>query len=143
MRYLACAVRYHQFPVIGYNIVNGTLFDNTKLRQQTPYITLSISLCVDFRCVLHALGLGTFGAVHLLCSPASIRGLLACDVTDEASVSALVADVVSRAGKIDLLVNNAGVGMFGGAEESSIAQSQALFDVNFFGVMRMTNGAFT
>ncbi|MGN6777775.1 oxidoreductase [Rhizobium sp.] len=65
--------------------------------------------------------------------------MLACDVTDEASVSALVADVVSRAGKIDLLVNNAGVGMFGGAEESSIAQSQALFDVNFFGVMRMTN----
>lgn len=65
--------------------------------------------------------------------------MLACDVTDEASVSALVADVVSRAGKIDLLVNNAGIGMFGGAEESSIAQSQALFDVNVFGVMRMTN----
>jgi short-subunit dehydrogenase len=65
--------------------------------------------------------------------------MLACDVTDEASVSALVADVVSRAGKIDLLVNNAGIGMFGGAEESSIAQSQALFNVNVFGVMRMTN----
>ncbi|PYE42932.1 short-subunit dehydrogenase [Rhizobium sp. PP-F2F-G20b] len=65
--------------------------------------------------------------------------MLACDVTDEASVAALVSDVVARAGKIDLLVNNAGIGMFGGAEESSIAQSKALFDVNVFGVMRMTN----
>ena len=65
--------------------------------------------------------------------------MLACDVTDEASVSALVADVASRTGKIDLLVNNAGVGMFGGAEEFSIAQLQALFNVNVFGVMRMTN----
>ncbi|WP_320199796.1 oxidoreductase [Agrobacterium sp. rho-13.3] len=63
----------------------------------------------------------------------------ACDVTDDASVSALVAEVVARAGKIDLLVNNAGIGMFGGAEESSIAQSQSLFNVNVFGVMRMTN----
>ncbi|MCV9966934.1 oxidoreductase [Pararhizobium sp. BT-229] len=65
--------------------------------------------------------------------------MLACDVTDDASVLALVADVVSRTGKIDLLVNNAGIGMFGGAEESSISQSQALFNVNVFGAMRMTN----
>lgn len=65
--------------------------------------------------------------------------MLACDVTEEASVSALVEEVVKRAGKIDLLVNNAGIGMFGGAEESSIAQSQALFNVNVFGAMRMTN----
>ena len=65
--------------------------------------------------------------------------MLACDVTDDASVAALVAEVLARAGKIDLLVNNAGIGMFGGAEESSIAQSQALFNVNVFGVMRMTN----
>jgi short-subunit dehydrogenase len=65
--------------------------------------------------------------------------MLACDVTDEASVLALVAEVVSRTGKIDLLVNNAGIGMFGGAEESSISQSQALFNVNVFGIMRMTN----
>jgi short-subunit dehydrogenase len=65
--------------------------------------------------------------------------MLACDVTDEASVAVLIEDVVQRAGRIDLLVNNAGIGMFGGAEESSIAQSQALFNVNVFGTMRMTN----
>ncbi|RVA25349.1 SDR family NAD(P)-dependent oxidoreductase, partial [Mesorhizobium sp. M7A.F.Ca.US.001.01.1.1] len=45
----------------------------------------------------------------------------------------------SQTGRIDLLVNNAGVGQLGGAEEFSIAQVQALFDVNLFGVIRMTN----
>jgi NAD(P)-dependent dehydrogenase (short-subunit alcohol dehydrogenase family) len=65
--------------------------------------------------------------------------MLACDVTDEASVAKLVDQVLAEAGRIDLLVNNAGIGMLGGAEESSAAQVQALFDVNLFGVIRMTN----
>jgi len=65
--------------------------------------------------------------------------LLTCDVTDEASVAKLVEEVLAKAGRIDLLVNNAGVGLPGGAEESSIAQAQTLFDVNVFGVLRVTN----
>ena len=65
--------------------------------------------------------------------------MLACDVTDDDAVRNLVADVLSRTGRIDLLVNNAGIGLLGGAEESSIAQVRALFEVNLFGVMRMTN----
>ncbi|RXT35153.1 oxidoreductase [Bradyrhizobium betae] len=65
--------------------------------------------------------------------------MLVCDVTDDASVQALVEDVVSRAGRIDLLVNNAGIGLLGAAEESSTAQAKALFDVNVFGVVRLTN----
>jgi short-subunit dehydrogenase len=65
--------------------------------------------------------------------------MLTCDVTDDASVAKLVEDVLAAAGRIDLLVNNAGVGVIGGAEESSIAQAQALFDVNVFGVMRVIN----
>jgi short-subunit dehydrogenase len=65
--------------------------------------------------------------------------MLACDVIDDASVKELVAQVLSRAGRIDLLVNNAGLGLFGGAEESSVAQAKSLFEVNFFGLVRMTN----
>jgi short-subunit dehydrogenase len=64
--------------------------------------------------------------------------MLTCDVTDDASVAKMVDDVLANAGRIDLLVNNAGVGVIGGAEESSIAQAQMLFDVNVFGVMRVT-----
>lgn len=64
--------------------------------------------------------------------------MLALDVTDDASVAHAVKQVLAQAGRIDLLVNNAGVGVVGGAEESSISQAQALFDVNVFGVMRLT-----
>lgn len=70
--------------------------------------------------------------------PAQVS-MLTCDVTDDESVEALVADVLSQTGRIDVLVNNAGVGLIGGAEESSIAQVRALFDVNLFGTIRVTN----
>jgi short-subunit dehydrogenase len=60
-------------------------------------------------------------------------------VTDDASVKALVSAVLSQTGRIDVLVNTAGLGLFGGAEESSINQVKALFDVNVFGTMRATN----
>ncbi|KVE91643.1 oxidoreductase [Burkholderia vietnamiensis] len=73
--------------------------------------------------------------------PASADGItmLACDVTDDDSVRNMVTEVVGAAGRIDLLVNNAGIGLFGAAEESSAAQARALFDVNVFGVLRVTN----
>ena len=65
--------------------------------------------------------------------------LLPLDVSDQASVTAAVSTVIQRAGRIDVLVNNAGVGVFGAAEESSVAQAQELFDTNFFGLIRLTN----
>src|SRR5690349_7781860 len=56
--------------------------------------------------------------------------MLTCDVTDDAAAHALVGAVVARTGRIDLLVNNAGLGQVGAAEASSIAQVQGLSDVN-------------
>jgi NAD(P)-dependent dehydrogenase (short-subunit alcohol dehydrogenase family) len=41
--------------------------------------------------------------------------MLICDVTDDASVARLVDEVLANAGRIDLLVNNAGIGLLGGA----------------------------
>jgi NAD(P)-dependent dehydrogenase (short-subunit alcohol dehydrogenase family) len=64
--------------------------------------------------------------------------LVQLDVTDAASVTAAVATVIQRAGHIDVLVNNAGFGVLGAAEESSITQAQQLFDTNFFGLLRLT-----
>lgn len=65
--------------------------------------------------------------------------MLALDVTSDASVEAVVGEVLRRAGRIDLLVNNAGFGVgLAGDEESSVAQAQAIFDTNFFGTVRMT-----
>lgn len=65
--------------------------------------------------------------------------MLVCDVTSQASVDQAVETIVNQAGRIDLVVNNAGVGLLGAAEESSIAQAQRLFDVNVFGVARVVN----
>ena len=65
--------------------------------------------------------------------------LVRVDVTLDSSVRDAIAEVVKRAGRIDVLVNNVGVGLAGGAEESSADQARALFDINLFGTMRVTN----
>jgi NAD(P)-dependent dehydrogenase (short-subunit alcohol dehydrogenase family) len=88
---------------------------------------------------LHAAGYRVFGTYR---RPPATRspGLeyLVCDVTSDELVKAAVGEVLSKTGRIDLLVNNAGVGLLAGAEESSLEQAKSLFDVNLFGVIRMT-----
>lgn len=65
--------------------------------------------------------------------------MLPLDVTNDESVEAVVSEVIRRDGRIDLLVNNAGFSTApGGAEESSMEQARAIFDTNFFGIVRMT-----
>lgn len=64
--------------------------------------------------------------------------MLPLDVTQDESVEAAVQKLMQLEGRIDLLVNNAGFGVAAaGAEESSIAQAQSIFDTNFFGMVRM------
>ena len=88
---------------------------------------------------LHAAGYRVFGTYRR--PPVTrLSGVeyLACDVTSDESVQAAVGQVLAKAGRIDLLVNNAGVGLVAGAEESSLEQARSLFDVNLFGLIRMT-----
>jgi NADP-dependent 3-hydroxy acid dehydrogenase YdfG len=63
---------------------------------------------------------------------------LPLDVTDDVSVAGAVREVLERSGRIDVLVNNAGIGSSGASEESSVAQDRIVFDVNVFGLIRMT-----
>ena len=75
-------------------------------------------------------------------APGEVRDgirMIACDVTDDASVAQAVAQAHAELGRIDLLVNNAGYAVSGAAEESSVEQVRALFDTNFLGVVRVAN----
>lgn len=62
---------------------------------------------------------------------------LPLDVTDASQVTATVAEAERVFGRIDVLVNNAGYGYLAAIEEGEESDVQAMFDTNFFGVMRM------
>ena len=59
------------------------------------------------------------------------------DVTDDGSVERAVNEVIGEAGRVDVLVNNAGYGLMGVTEAVTIEQAQRIMDTNFFGVVRM------
>jgi NADP-dependent 3-hydroxy acid dehydrogenase YdfG len=67
--------------------------------------------------------------------------VLELDVTDQASIDAALTQILDKAGRIDVLVNNAGIASAGVSEAFTTQQVQALFDVNVFGVMRTTRAA--
>jgi len=63
--------------------------------------------------------------------------VLELDVTDESSVESAVVEAVERASGLDVVVNNAGVGMVGVGESCPPDQLHRLFDVNLYGVHRV------
>src|ERR687890_87898 len=60
------------------------------------------------------------------------------DVNDDRSVKDAIDKIVAENKRIDLLVNNAGYGLFGSLEDISIEEIKAQFETNFFGVIRVT-----
>jgi NAD(P)-dependent dehydrogenase (short-subunit alcohol dehydrogenase family) len=58
------------------------------------------------------------------------------DVNDEQSVKSAVAQILEREGRIDVLVNNAGIASLGPLEEVDDAEVQRVFDTNVFGLLR-------
>lgn len=59
------------------------------------------------------------------------------DQTNELSVRSAIQTIIEQEGRIDILVNNAGSLIFGSVENTSLEEAKELFDVNFFGVMRV------
>ena len=64
--------------------------------------------------------------------------VFAMDVTDDASMVAGVQRIVEEQGRVDLLVNNAGYGSYGAVEDVPLAEARRQFDVNVFGLARLT-----
>jgi NAD(P)-dependent dehydrogenase (short-subunit alcohol dehydrogenase family) len=81
--------------------------------------------------------IGTGRKTSGLTPPAGVT-YLDLDVGSGESASAAVAEVIDRFGRIDVLVNNAGIGASGAVEENSVAQAQNVLNINVLGVIRMT-----
>lgn len=87
-----------------------------------------------------ARGSRVFGTVRSLEKAAPTTGveLIEMDVRSDASVLAGVSEVIDSAGRIDVLVNNAGFNMVGALEETTPEEASALFDTNVLGTLRVS-----
>ncbi len=62
---------------------------------------------------------------------------LQMDVTDDESVKYGVEEFFKQAGEIDILINNAGYGVYGSAEEFPVKDAKRIFETNYFGALRV------
>jgi NADP-dependent 3-hydroxy acid dehydrogenase YdfG len=60
------------------------------------------------------------------------------DVTNQKSINLAIETIISNEGHLDVLVNNAGIMVYGSIENVTIEEAEKVFDVNFFGMMRVT-----
>ncbi|WP_417359326.1 oxidoreductase [Gallaecimonas pentaromativorans] len=83
-------------------------------------------------------GYQVFGTVRDMDDAQASPGvvLIEMDIRNEASVKRGIQEIMAQAGRIDVLVNSAGVTLLGAMEETSITEAQAVFDTNVFGLLR-------
>ena len=96
----------------------------------------------------HVLDLG-YRTVVTARKPAEVKDLegeghalvLKLDVTNQDEITASIKTAEAKFSRIDVLVNNAGIGYFAAVEESEEDQVRRMFEINFFGLSRMIHAA--
>ena len=91
---------------------------------------------------LHKLGYTVYAAARRTdrleqLTPTGIHALT-MDVTDDESMTSSIEQIIAETGRIDILVNNAGYGSFGAIEDVPIDEARRQFEVNVFGLARLT-----
>lgn len=72
-------------------------------------------------------------------SPSSDFKMLPLDVTDLKSMREAITIIIEKEGRIDYLINNAGMGITGPIEETPIIEIRRVFETNYFGALEMIN----
>src|SRR5438128_1804686 len=91
--------------------------------------------------VSSGIGYATAAGAYRSRRPADLAGaidLQQMDVNDDKSVERTVSAILADAGRIDVLINNAGYALVGAPEETSLVEARDQFDTNFFGTLRVT-----
>ena len=118
-------------------------------RQKVAIVTASSSgIGYATSLMLARKGFYTYASVRNINKSASLESianaerlplkLIQLDVTDDISAKTAIEKIVLEKGRIDVLVNNAGYGLFGAFEDLSLDEIKAQFETNFFGVIRVT-----
>jgi len=112
------------------------------LKNKTTLVTgVSSGIGREIAQLLAQRGARVFGTARNPKSANPIHGveIVRMDVTDDASVSEAIQGIVEKAGPVEVLVNNAGYGLTGALEETTLQEARDQFETNFFGVLRVTN----
>jgi NAD(P)-dependent dehydrogenase (short-subunit alcohol dehydrogenase family) len=96
--------------------------ETARMLQEAGFATYAVARRVDRMAGLAEKGVTTF----------------AMDVTDDASMVAGIERIMAEEGRIDVLVNNAGYGSYGAVEDVPIDEARRQFEVNVFGLARLT-----
>ncbi len=87
--------------------------------------------------LLQGRGFTVFGTSRVHSGKMERVEMLPLDVRSEESVNTCVRVVLERAGRLDVLINNAGYVLGGAIEETALEEARAQFETNFFGLVRM------
>ncbi|MBL7930674.1 MAG: oxidoreductase [Bacteroidia bacterium] len=92
--------------------------------------------------ILHNQGYIVYGAARRTDEMNDLKakgmGVVSLDLTNDASIVEAVNTILDKEGRIDILVNNAGYGSYGSVEDVSIHEARRQFEVNLFGMARLT-----